>query len=74
MSLETQCIIKLLEVETTAQGVKRKKAKTYYESPPKQPRMFEDSGSEDDAAPLDVSYEDFTKAGYYDLLGSRRND
>ena len=72
-SLEAQCIIKLYEVETTAQVVKRNRAQEYNESPPKQPRMSQDSGSEDDAGPLNVSYEEFTKTGY-NLLRSRKND
>ena len=46
-SLEAQCIIKLFEGETTAKAEKRKKSQKYNESSPKQPRMSQDSDSED---------------------------
>ena len=72
-SLTEQCIIKLFEGETTAKAEKRKKSQKYNESPSKQPRMSQDSGSEDDVGPLDVSYQEFTETGY-NLLSSRKND
>ena len=72
-SLETKCIIRLSDGEVTAKAEKRKESQKYNESPSKQPRMSQDSGSEDDVGPLDVSCQEFTETGY-NLLSSRKND